>query len=153
MGDDDKQSSLVVIDLEKTRNKRRITRTLDNLLADALTGVLTCAAIRVYYKDGSSELKVIGGTPKQQAECRARLEAKEAEWKALREQLPSIVEEVFAHLPEEEQRLVLHSPERMKLALNTLPENLSLQLDRLTQERLTKCKELLDELYPSVTEK
>jgi hypothetical protein len=65
--------------LDEKRNLRRVTDTLNNLLKDARDGRLKCAAIRLYYKDDSSEVKVIGGTPEEQTETLtlARLEAKE----------------------------------------------------------------------------
>ena len=47
----------------------------------------------VYYKDGSSEVKVVGGgTPAEQAEALAQPEAKETKAKVLMEELWSITE-------------------------------------------------------------
>jgi len=104
---------------------------------------LRCAAIRVFYKDGTTEIKVIGGTPEEQAEALARLEVEEARVKALIDELRPIVDEVFTHLPEEERQRVLNSPERLRLALNALSDDQLPKLSPLTQERLTK---LLGEL-------
>jgi hypothetical protein len=68
-----------ISDLEKVRSQRRLVNTLNNLVEEARNGTLTCAAVRVYYKDGSSEVKMIGGTPQEQAEVLAKLEAMEGE--------------------------------------------------------------------------
>ena len=83
----DKAPSTCVMDLEKARNRRQVTRVLQNLLEEARNGTLKCAAIRAYYKDGTSEVKLIGGTSDEQAEALAKLEAEEAKGKALMEEL------------------------------------------------------------------
>lgn len=60
-----------VANLEKVRKQRRLTNTFRHLLNEARTGKERCFAPRVYYKDGTSELVVAGGTPKEQAAGRA----------------------------------------------------------------------------------
>lgn len=142
MVNDDKQLTRIA-DLEKIRSQRRLTNTLNNLVDEAASGNLRCAAIRMFYKDGTSKIHVIGGTPEEQAEALARLEAEETRVKALIDELRPIVDEVFAHLPEDERQRVLNSPERLRLALNTLSDDQLPKLSPSTQERY---KKLLDEL-------
>lgn len=144
----DDTSTTEIDDLDEKRNQRRVTKALDNLLQDARDGTLQCAAIRLYYKDGTSELKVIGGTSEEQAETLARLEAEEAKGKVLMEELRPILDEVFAHLPEDERNRVADSPERIRRALNTLSDDRLKTLSPLIQERLTKCKTLIEKLWP-----
>ena len=112
-----------IADLEKVRNKRRLTNTFRHLLDEARAGKVKCFASRVYYKDGTSELVVAGGTPEEQATVRAEMEAMEAEGKILMAECRTIVNEIFAYLPEEERLRIFDSPERMRLAFNTLPDN------------------------------
>lgn len=129
-----------IADLENARSRRRLTNTLNNLLDEAVKGTLRCAAIRMYYKDGTNEVKVIGGTLEEQAEALARLEAEEAKGGALMEELRPIVNEVFSHLPDEERDRVLESPERMRPAFNTLSHNQRAELNPLIWEQWTKYK-------------
>lgn len=140
-----------VADLEKARKQRRLTDTLRHLADEAHAGNVKCFASRLYYKDGTSELVVAGGTFAEQAEVRAKLEAMEAEVKALMAECRPIADEIFAHLPEEERRQVFDSPERMKLALNTLPDNQRTKLNPLL-ERLTKHQMFLEGLLPPAYE-
>lgn len=91
---------------------------------------------------------MIGGTPEEQAETLARLEAEEAKAKVLMEELRPILDEVFAHLPEEERQRVLNSPERMRLALKSLSDDQLIKLRPLIREQWVKYKALLDELSP-----
>ena len=144
MANDDKRLTGIA-DLEKVRKQRRLTNTLRHLLDEAHAGKIRCFASRVHYKDGTSELIVAGGTPEEQAEVRARLEAMEAEGKVLMEELRPIVNEIFAYLPEEERLRVFDSPERMRLAFNTLPDNQQAKLAPLLA-RLTKYQTFLEEL-------
>ena len=143
----DDTSSTEVADLDEKRNQRRVMETLNNLLKDARNGKLKCAAIRLYYKDDSSEVKVVGGTPEEQAEALARLEAKETKAKVLMEEVRSILDEVFAHLPEDERSRVTDSPERMRRALNTLSDERLGTLHPFIREQLTECKTLMEELW------
>jgi hypothetical protein len=103
-------------------------------------------------KDGTSEVQMIGGTPEEQAEALARLEAEEAKAKVLMEELRPVLNELFAHLPEEERRRVFDSPERIRLALNTLADNQPVKPNWLIHERWAKYKALLDELLPPTQE-
>ena len=144
MANDDKYLTRIT-ELEKVRSQRQLTNTLHHLVDDARAGKVRCFASRVYYKDGTSELIVAGGTLEEQAEVRARLEAMEAEMEALMVEIRPMVDEIFAHLPEEERRRVFDSPERMRLAFNTLPANQQTKLDPLL-ERLTKYQTFLEEL-------
>ena len=82
----EKTPSTCVIDLEKARNRRQVTRALKNILGKTRNGTRKCTAIRVHYMDGTSEVKVIGGKPEEQAEALAKLEAEEAKRKALMEE-------------------------------------------------------------------
>ncbi|PTQ76069.1 hypothetical protein C8R21_1822 [Nitrosospira multiformis] len=148
----DDTSSTEVADLDEKRNQRRITDALNNLLEDARNGRLKCAAIRLYYKDGSSEVKVVGGTPEEQAGALAKLEAKETKAKVLMEEVRPILDEVFAHLPEDERIRVADSPERMRRALNTLSDEHLGTLRPFIRKRLIECKTLMEELW-SITEK
>ena len=150
MANDDKRPTGIA-DLEKVRNQRRLTNTFRHLLDEALAGKVKCFASRVYYKDGTSELVVAGGTPEEQATVRAKLEAMEAEGKILMEELRPIVNEIFAYLPEEERLRIFDSPERMRLAFNTLPDNQRTKLDPLL-ERLAKYQTFMEELLPPVLE-
>jgi hypothetical protein len=136
-----------VIELEKARNQRRLVNTLERLAQDAANGSLQCMAVRVFYKDGTSEVVVAGGTSEEQAVLRARLEEMEAKGKILMEKLRPIVNEIFAHLPQEERRRVLDSPERLRLAMRTLSEQ-NIKLSPALLERWEKYKELADELMP-----
>ena len=140
-----------IADLDKVRNQRRLTNTLRHLLDEARAGKVKCFASRLYYKDGTSELVVAGGTPEEQAAVRAKLEAMEAEVEALMAELRPIADKIFAHLPEEERLRVLDSPERMRLAFNTLPDNQRTKLNPLL-ERLTKYQTFLEELSPPAHE-
>lgn len=140
-----------VADLEKVRKQRRLTNTLRHLLDDARAGKVKCFASRVYYKDGTSELVVAGGTPEEQAAVRAKLEAMEGEAETLRAECRSIADEIFAHLPEEERLRILDSPERMRLAFNTLSDNQRTKLNPLL-EQLTKYQTFLDALLPPAPE-
>lgn len=150
MANDDKRPTGIA-DLEKVRNQRRLTNTFRHLLDEARAGKVKCFASRVYYKDGTSELVVAGGTPEEQATVRAKLEAMEAEGKILMEELRPIVNEIFAYLPEEERLRIFDSPERMRLAFNTLPDNQRTKLDPLL-ERLAKYQTFMEELLPPVLE-
>ena len=134
-----------IADLEKVRNQRRLTNTFRHLLDEARAGKVKFFASRVYYKDGTSELVVAGGTLEEQAAVRAKLEAMEAEGKVLMAECRPIVNEIFAYLPEEERLRIFDSPERMRLAFNTLPDNQRTKLDPLL-ERLTKYQTFLEEL-------
>jgi hypothetical protein len=80
-------SSTEVTDLDEKRNQRRVTDALNNLLKDAQNGKLKCAAIRLYYRDGSSEVKVVGGTPEERTEALAQLQAKETKAEVLMEEV------------------------------------------------------------------
>jgi hypothetical protein len=80
-------------------------------------------AFRVYYKDGTGEVKAVGGTAEEQAEALTRLEAKETRMKTLTAELGPIMDEIFAHLAEEERERVMDSPERMRRAFNTLSDD------------------------------
>lgn len=145
-------SSTEVTDLDEKRNQRRVTDALNNLLKDAQNGKLKCAAIRLYYRDGSSEVKVVGGTPEEQAGALAKLEAKETKAKVLMEEVRPILDEVFAHLPEDERIRVADSPERMRRALNTLSDEHLGTLRPFIRKRLIEYKPLMEELW-SITEK
>ena len=144
MANDDKRLTGIA-DLEKVRKQRRLTNTLRHLLDEARAGKVRCFASRVHYKDGTSELIVAGGTPEEQAEVRARLEAMEAEMEALIAEIRPMADKIFIHLPEDERLRVFDSPERMRLAFNTLPDN---QLTKLAPllKRLTKYQTFLEEL-------
>lgn len=144
----DDTSTTKIEDLDEKRNRRRVTNALNNLLKDTRNGTLKCAAIRLYYKDGTSEVKVIGGKPEEQAETLARLEAEEVKGKVLMEELRPILDEVFAHLPEDERQRIVDSPERIRRALNILSDDRLRNLHPFIQERLTKCKTLIEELWP-----
>jgi hypothetical protein len=145
-------SSTEIADLDEKRNQRRVTDALNNLLKDARNGKLKCAAIRLYYRDGSSEVKVVGGTPEERTEALAQLEAKETKAKVLMEEVRPILDEVFSHLPEDERIRVADSPERMRRALNTLSDEHLGTLRPFIRERLIECKPLMEELW-SITEK
>ena len=96
MINDDKRPTA---DLEKVRKQRRLTNTLHHLLDEARAGNVKCFASRLYYKDGTSELVVAGGTLAEQAAVRAKLEAMEAEAKVLMAECRPIADKLFAHLP------------------------------------------------------
>lgn len=136
-----------VADLEKVQKQRRLTNTLRHLLDDARAGKVKCFASRVYYKDGTSELVVAGGTPEGQAAVRTKLEAMEAEAETLMAECRPIIDKIFAHLPEEERQRVFASPERMRLAFNTLPDNQRTKLNPLL-EQLTRYQTFLEQLLP-----
>lgn len=144
----DDTSTTEIADLDEKRNQRRVTKALNNLLKEARNGTLQCAAIRLFYKDGTSEVKLIGGTLEEQAETLARLEAEEVKGKVLMEELRPILDEVFAHLPEDERHRIADSPERIRRALNTLSNDRLKTLRPFIQERLTRCKTLIEELWP-----
>ena len=55
----DDTSSTEAADLDEKRDQGKVTDTLNNLLKNARNGRLKCAAIRLYYKDGSSYLRAI----------------------------------------------------------------------------------------------
>ncbi|KIO48699.1 hypothetical protein [Nitrosospira sp. NpAV] len=150
MLNDDKRLTGIA-DMEKARKQRRLTNTFRHLLDEARAGNVKCFASRLYYKDGTSELVVVGGTLEEQAVIRAKLEAMEAEVNALMAECRPLAAEVFAHLPEEEWRQVLDSPERMRLALNTLPDNQRTKLNPLL-ERLTKHQTFIEGLLPPAHE-
>jgi hypothetical protein len=120
-------------------------------LDEARAGKVKCFASRVYYKDGTSELVVIGGTPEEQAAVRAKLEVMEAEVSALMAECRPIADEIFAHLPKEERVRVFDSPERMRLAFNTLSDSQRTKLNPLL-ERLTRYQTFLEELLPPALE-
>lgn len=150
MANDDKRLTGIA-DLEKVRNQRQLTNTFRHLLDEARAGKVRCFASRVYYKDGTSELVVAGGTPEEQAEVRARLEAMEAEMKALMAEIRPMADEIFVHLPEEERLRVFDSPERMRLAFKSLPDSQRTKLNPL-MERLTKHQTFLEGLLPPALE-
>lgn len=133
--------------LEKIRLQRRIEKTLASLLDEAHRGIVKCIAFRVYYKDGTSEIKAVGGTIEEQNEALVRLEAKEVRMKTLNAELRVIVDEFFVHLSEEERRRVLDSPERIRHAFNTLTDDqrelLSPSSQKLFKEYLTFLEEVL----------
>lgn len=143
-------SIVKIIDLDEKRNKQRVAEALNNLLKHARNGKLKCAAIRLHYKDGTSVLKVIGGTPEEQAETIAKLEAEEAKGKAVMEELRPTLNEVFAHLPEHDRGRVGESPERMRRALNTLSEERLKTIRPLIQERFSKYKTLMEKMWPAI---
>lgn len=146
MANDDKRP-IGIADLEKVRKQRRLTNTFRHLLDEARAGNVRCFVSRLYYKDGTSELVVAGGTLEEQAAVRTKLEAMEAEVAALMAECRPIADEIFAHLPEEERLRVFDSPERMRLAFNGLPDNQRTKLNPLL-ERLKQYQAFQEGLLP-----
>lgn len=122
MNDDTGRFALGDLEMARTHHRLREVR------GKILDGTIECCAIRLYLKDGTSPLVVIGGTSEERIAVRARLEEKEAELLSLKVQCRPAVAKAFAHLPEDEKDRVLDSPERLRVALNTLSADQRAQL-------------------------